>query len=86
MNVYRKTFKQSSVKIFSEDIKINGKYLSSFIQVLNVTHGKKSSLNWDSNSGLLAYCNSALTTELLRPDILTDSDTPVTPVTYSPSW
>lgn len=31
MKVYRKTVYQSSVKIFSEDIKINGNYLSSFI-------------------------------------------------------
>ena len=43
--------------------------------VPNVTGGEKSSLNRDSNPGPLAYCASALPTELLRPDILTDSHT-----------
>ena len=42
----------------------------------NVTGGEKSSLNRDSNPGPLAYRASALPTELLRPDILTDSHTP----------
>ena len=46
---------------------------------------EKSSLNRDSNPGPLAYRASALPTELLRPDILTDSHTPGYPVTYSPS-
>lgn len=40
---------------------------------------EKSSLNRDSNPGPLTYRASALVTELLRPDILTDS--PVNPVT-----
>ena len=44
----------------------------------------KSSLNRDSNPGHLAYRASALPTELLRPDILTDSHTPGYPVAYSP--
>nr|XP_034322691.1 uncharacterized protein LOC105323939 [Crassostrea gigas] len=44
-----------------------------------VTGGEKSSLNQDSNPGPLAYCAKALSTELLRPDILTDSHTPVNP-------
>lgn len=46
-----------------------------------VTGGEKSSLNQDSNPGPLAYPAKALSTELLRPDILTDSHTPVNPVT-----
>lgn len=41
--------------------------------------GEKSSLKWDSNPGPLVYSASALTTELLRPDTLTD--TPVNPAT-----
>lgn len=32
----------------------------------------------------LAYCASALTTELLRPDVLTDSHTPIDLVTEVP--
>lgn len=51
----------------------------------NVTGSEKSSPNRDSNSGFLAYRDSALTTELLKPDILTYSHTPVNPVIYSPS-
>ena len=47
----------------------------------HVTGGEKSSLNRDSNPGPLAYRASALPTELLRPDILTDSHTPGYPVT-----
>ena len=47
-----------------------------------VAGGVKSSLNRDSNPGPLAYRASALPTELLRPDILTDSHTPGYPVTY----
>ena len=44
--------------------------------IYNFTDGEKSSLNHDSNPGPLAYRASALLTELLRPDILTDSHTP----------
>lgn len=35
MNSSRETVNQSSIKFYSEDIKIYGKYLSSFIQVVN---------------------------------------------------
>lgn len=34
---------------------------------------EKSSSNWDFNPGPLIYPSSDLTTEILRPDILTDS-------------
>lgn len=47
----------------------------------NVRGGDKSSLNRDLNPGPMAYYASALTTELLRPDTLTDGHTPVNPVT-----
>ena len=47
----------------------------------NVAGGEKSSLNRDSNPGPLGYRDSALPTELLRPDMLTDSHTPRYPVT-----
>lgn len=47
----------------------------------NMTDGEKSSLNLASNPGPLAYRVSTLTTELLRPDILTDSHIPVNPMT-----
>lgn len=47
----------------------------------NVTCGKKSSLNRDTNPWPMAYCARALTTELLRPATLTDSHTPAHPVT-----
>lgn len=55
------------------------------IRMSNVTGGKKSCLNRDSNQGSLAYRISTLTAEILRPDILTDGHTPINPVTYSPS-
>lgn len=48
----------------------------------NVTCGKKSSLNRDTNPWPMAYCARALTTELLRPATLTDSHTSANPVTY----
>lgn len=35
MKTFRETVNQSSIKIYSEDIKIYGKYRSSFIQVIN---------------------------------------------------
>ena len=38
----------------------------------NVTGVKEPCLNWDSKPGPLAYCESTLTTELLRPDMLTE--------------
>lgn len=49
----------------------------------NILGGEKSNFNWDSNPGLLAYCASALITELLSPDIPTDSRTPVYQGTYT---
>lgn len=42
-----------------------------------VSGGERSSLNKDLNPGPLVYHASALTTELLRPDIMTDSNTPI---------
>lgn len=47
-----------------------------------VTGGVKFLLNRDSNPGPLAYRANALTTELLRPDILIDSHSPVNRVSY----
>ena len=49
----------------------------------NVAGGEKSSLNRDSNPGPLAYRVSALPTELLKPEILTDFHTPGYPVTLA---
>lgn len=49
----------------------------------NMTGGEKSSLNLASNPGPLAYRVSTLTTELLRPDILNESNTPVNGVTLT---
>ena len=46
-----------------------------------VTGGENSSPNRDLNPGPLAYRTSTLTTELLRPDILTDFHTHGYPVT-----
>lgn len=46
----------------------------------NVTGGEKSSPNRNSNPGPLAYRASTLTTEILRPKILTNSHTPVNSV------
>ena len=43
---------------------------------INVTGGEKSNLNLNSNPVPLAYHASALTTELLRPAIFTNSHTP----------
>lgn len=37
---------------------------------INVTGGEKSNLNWDSNTGPLAFRASALTTKLLRPNLI----------------
>ena len=51
------------------NILINNGYLC---WASNVTGAKKSSLNQDSNPGPHAYCASSLTTELLRPDLLSD--------------
>ena len=60
---------------------MNTNYFSpSFIRY--IAGGEKSNLSRDSNPGPLAYRASALPTELLRPDILTDSHTPGYPVTY----
>lgn len=49
----------------------------------NVTGGGKSSLNRELNPGPLAYNANALTTEVLRPDMLINSHTPVNTVTLS---
>lgn len=51
--------------------------------VPNVSSGEKSCLKRNSNPRHLAYCASAQTSELLRPDILTNSLTPVNLVTYT---
>ena len=55
------------------------------LPIRTVTGGEKSCLNRGSTPGPLAYCASALPTELLTPDILTDFRTPGYPMTYSPS-
>lgn len=49
--------------------------------VPNVRVAEKLSLNRNLNPRHLEYYASALTTELLRPDTLTVSHTPVNPVT-----
>ena len=52
---------------------MTGHTLNSIYTDSSITGGEKSSLNWDSNPGPLAYRASNRATELLRPDILTDS-------------
>lgn len=52
-----------------------------YMVLSNVTVGEKSSLNGDSNQMPQADCARVLTTELLRPDKLTASHTPVIPMT-----
>ena len=73
---YRQYFSHKTAEnIYNKNINCGLRYLYG-------TGGAKSSFNRESNQGPLVYRASALPTELLRSDILTDSHIPGYPVTY----